>query len=276
LASHAHENGVILSFAQPVAGAVAGDVRNHFAQAWNYRYSAAYGSPELSPRHAGLPGHDPLAIRSATVLADGKTVFLELTDLQPVSQLHLHVRVDSSSSPAHDLFLTVHKLAPPFTGFPGYRPGAKTVAAHPILTDMVLTTKRVPNPWRRIVGNSRAVYIEAGKNLTFSTSTFTVRAGEPIRLVFTNPDVVPHNWALVTPGALERVGNLANKFIADPEAVNRHYVPKTDDILVYTDIVAPQDQTQVFFHAPAEKGRYPYLCTFPGHWMVMNGVMIVE
>ncbi|MCB1209408.1 MAG: hypothetical protein KDK97_08785 [Verrucomicrobiales bacterium] len=25
-----------------------------------------------------------------------------------------------------------------------------------------------------------------------------------------------------------------------------------------------------------EKGDYPYLCTFPGHWMVMNGVLKVE
>jgi len=23
-------------------------------------------------------------------------------------------------------------------------------------------------------------------------------------------------------------------------------------------------------------GRYPYLCTFPGHWKLMNGVLIVE
>ena len=27
---------------------------------WNYRYGPAYGSPELSPRHPGIPGHDPL------------------------------------------------------------------------------------------------------------------------------------------------------------------------------------------------------------------------
>ena len=44
----------------------------------------------------GLPGHDRLAIRSATVLEDGRTLFLELPDLQPVSQLQLHLRVDSA------------------------------------------------------------------------------------------------------------------------------------------------------------------------------------
>ncbi len=28
--------------------------------------------------------------------------------------------------------------------------------------------------------------------------------------------------------------------------------------------------------APLAKGNYPYICTFPGHWMVMNGELIVE
>jgi azurin len=274
VASHVHENGVLVTFSRPVDRAVAGDPKSHFAQAWNYRYSAAYGSPELAPRHPGLPGHDPLTIRSATVLEDGRTLFLELPDLQPVSQLQLHLRVDAA--PAHDLFLTVHKLAPAFSGFAGYRPAPKTIAAHPILADLAMTAKSVLNPWRRTISPSRPIQIEAGKNLTFSVSSFTVRAGEPVRLIFTNPDVVPHNWALVKPGSLARVGDLANKIIADPEAVVRHYVPKTDDVLVYTDIVNPQDQAMIFFHAPAAKGRYPFLCTFPGHWMVMNGVMIVE
>jgi azurin len=49
-----------------------------------------------------------------------------------------------------------------------------------------------------------------------------------------------------------------------------------DDVLVYTDIVGPQDQFVISFRAPATPGRYPYLCTFPGHWMVMNGEMIVK
>ena len=59
---------------------------NHFAQAWNYRYAASYGSPEMSPSHPGVPGHDAWAIRSAHVLADGKTLFLEIPEMRPVSQ----------------------------------------------------------------------------------------------------------------------------------------------------------------------------------------------
>jgi azurin len=69
---------------------------------------------------------------------------------------------------------------------------------------------------------------------------------------------------------------LINKFIADPDAASRHYIPRTELVLAYTDIVAPQDRSVIYFRAPTAPGRYPYLCTFPGHWMVMNGEMIVE
>ena len=44
------------------------------------------------PGIPGQPGHDPLTIRSAHVLDDGRTLFLEIPDLQPVNQLHLHLQ----------------------------------------------------------------------------------------------------------------------------------------------------------------------------------------
>jgi putative heme-binding domain-containing protein len=272
---HAHENGVLLTFSRPLDPAIAGRADRHFAQVWNYHYSMGYGSPELSARHPGQPGHDVVAIRSAHVLADGKTLFLEIPDLQPVNQLHLHVRTGEGDPT--DIFATVHKMAPPFSGFPGYRPISKTIAAHPILADMAaLNHKPEPNRWRRNIKSARSITIEAGKNLSFLPRSFTVRAGEPIKLTFINPDAVPHNWALLRPGSLFRVGDLLNKIIAEPDAALRHYIPKTDDVLAYSDIVPAQDQFIIYFRAPKEKGRYPYVCTFPGHWMVMNGEMNVE
>ncbi|HWE36727.1 MAG TPA: DUF6797 domain-containing protein [Isosphaeraceae bacterium] len=275
VAFHAHENGVLLTFPRPIDSAEAGRADRHLAQAWNYRYSSAYGSPEFAPSHPGLPGHDRLTIRSAHVLDDGRSLFLEIPDLQPVNHLHLHLRPDGGEPV--DLFATIHKLAPPLSGFPNARPIHKTIAAHPILADMAaLAHKAAPNPWRGHIPGERTVTIEAGKNLTFSVRSFKVRAGEPIRLVFNNPDVVPHNWALVRPGTLARVGDLTNKIVAEPDAALRHYIPRTDDVLAYTDIVPPHDQFTIAFRAPDRPGRYPYLCTFPGHWMVMNGEMIVE
>jgi putative heme-binding domain-containing protein len=273
-AFHVHQNGVLIRFTEKVDRELAANRENHFAQCWNYRYGPGYGSPEFSPRHPGARGHDPLEITRAEVLADGRSLFLELPDLQPVNQLHLRLRVYKDEP--SELFLTVHKLDMPFKDFAGYRAVEKTIAAHPILADLAVASKRVPNPFRKAIPKARNIEIQAGKNLTFEQRSFTVKAGEVIRLTFQNPDVVPHNWVLVKPGALDRVGNLANKLVADPEAAARNYVPQSADVLTYTDIVGPDERFTIYFKAPTEKGRYPYLCTFPGHWMVMNGQMIVE
>src|SRR6185437_7170373 len=109
-------------------------------------------------------------------------------------------------------------------------------AAHPILADMAaMAHKPEPNRWRFKIRRARAVTIEAGKNLSYTVRSFTARPGEPIQLTFVNPDVVPHNWALIKPGTLSRVGDLVNRIVAEPDAAVRHYIPRTDDVLVYTD-----------------------------------------
>ena len=66
--------------------------------------------------------------------------------------------------------------------------------------------------------------------------------------------MVPHNWVLVKPGTLPPSATWRTGSIADPEAVLRQYVPKTDDVLVYTDIVPPQQSFTIWFNAPRREG----------------------
>jgi len=279
-----HENGVLVKFAQEIDKAMAEDISQHFAQCWNYRYSGAYGSPEYSPSHPGALGHDPLEITSVHVQPDGKSLFLKIPKVQPVNQLHLRIRTNprgqyASYNPVgdgHDLFITVHHLDDPFTRIPGYVPQKKTIAVHPMLADIRLSQKRKPNPWAKKVNDSTSVTLKTGKNLTFAKNQIVVKAGQKIKFKLQNPDVVPHNWVLTKPGTLQDVGLLANRLIASPDAFAEHYIPKTDDVLIHTDVVGPGQSQTIYFQAPDKPGRYPYLCTFPGHWMVMNGVMVVE
>jgi putative heme-binding domain-containing protein len=271
---HAYENGVSVAFSQPLSPEIAGKAASHLAQCWNYRYGQAYGSAEYSSRHIDVRGHDVLTIASAHLINDGRTLFLEIPDLQPVNQLHLHLRADNGAP--RDLFATIHRMDVPFTNFADYKPVVKQIAAHPMLVDLARTTKTRPNPWKRKLPDPRTITIEAGKNLSFTPRELSCRPGEAIKLVFRNPDVVPHNWLLLKPGSLQRVGDLANKLISSPDAVTWQYVPQTDDVLAYADIAQPNDSVTIYFRAPKEKNRYPFVCSFPGHWMVMNGVLKVE
>ena len=253
----AHEikkNGVLVRFDQPLDKAVVENAAKHFAQVWNYKYSAAYGSPEYSVRYPDTAGHDPLAIQRALVQEEGRALFLEIPDIVPASVLHLHLSVTPERS--HDLFI---------------RTGGMLEKSPRIGSE----SKAPSNRWAK--GEpGREIIVEAALGLQFVQKQLTAKAGEKLTLVFKNPDVVPHNWLLAKSGSLQKLGDKVNLMITDPEGLAKHYVPDSEDVLVFTDMTPPKENFTIHFEAPKEKGDYPYLCTFPGHWMVMNGVLKVE
>ncbi|HZB14921.1 MAG TPA: plastocyanin/azurin family copper-binding protein, partial [Chryseolinea sp.] len=53
------------------------------------------------------------------------------------------------------------------------------------------------------------------------------------------------------------------------------YVPTISEVLFSTKLVNPQETVKLNFIAPATAGDYPFVCTFPGHWSIMNGTMKV-
>jgi hypothetical protein len=262
----ARDNGVLIRFHRPVPEAQA-EAASCFAQCWNYHYGPQYGSPEYSLAYPDTPGHDPLEVRGVQRLEDGRALFLEIPQLVPAHQVHLRVGT------GHDLFLTVHELGEPFTGFPGYAKIAKTARSAQV--GMPIPSPAVPNPW---TGGEpgRELVVDAGLGLQFVQKRLTARPGERLSLRFRNPDVVPHNWLLGRPGTLTSLGEACDLLIADPGALARHYVPASADVLAYTDLVPPQGEFTIRFQAPETPGEYPYLCTFPGHWRVMNGILEVR
>ena len=269
LAFHVHENGIRVQFSELLDEDIVTKTKNHFAQAWNYRYSGAYGSPEYSHRQIGLRGHDVISIQSASILSSGREIFLEMRDLQLVNQLHLLIRTNGQID--HDLFLTVNRMDKPFTQFDGYRPYEKVRLPHPMLADLQRPMVKKRNPYGKPIPDAKEITISAAKNLMFDQQQISVKPKQVVRLTFKNPDAVPHNWALVQQGSLEEIGMLCNQLITDPEAVANQYIPESKKILAFTDIVEPFSEHTIYFRAPEQPGRYPYLCTFPGHWMVMNG-----
>jgi azurin len=272
---HVHANGVVVRFSEPVNTTVANDATQQFAQCWNYRYSPGYGSKEYSVFHPPMIGHDVLRVRSSHTLPDGRSVFLEIPDLQLCSQLHLFMNVGETE--ASELMATLHAMDVPLEGIEGLQSGdLANKKPHPMARDLEWLQRSIPNPWRNPLERARQVRIESRDNLQFSTRTLEAKAGETLKLTFANPDVVPHNWALIKPGTLEAIGDLTNRLVAEPDAFLRHYVPESDAVICYTDVVEPGAEFSIHFQVPSTPGRYPYLCTFPGHWMVMNGELIVK
>jgi putative heme-binding domain-containing protein len=118
------------------------------------------------------------------------------------------------------------------------------------------------------------------ERMRYTVTQFVATAGQPVKLVFSNPDATDHNLVFVKPYALEEVGMAANEMAKDPRNANSDFIPesKRNLILYYSPMIGPTRNSKVDvlrFEAPSAPGIYPYVCTFPGHWVIMTGEMIV-
>lgn len=111
--------------------------------------------------------------------------------------------------------------------------------------------------------------------MKYDLKEFTVKAGEEIEIVFENVDLLQHNLLILRPGSLQKVGKAADELAKDPGGLERAYIPDLEEVMHGTGLVDPKDVVRLRFKVPDEPGEYPYVCTFPGHWQMMNGVMKV-
>ena len=114
------------------------------------------------------------------------------------------------------------------------------------------------------------------ERMLFTLTEFQVKPGQPVKLIFTNPDVTPHNLVVVEPGASAEVGLAANEMARSPDGLKKQFIPSSSKILHFTEMLEQDASDVLRFNAPETPGDYPYLCTFPGHWIIMKGVMQVR
>jgi azurin len=117
------------------------------------------------------------------------------------------------------------------------------------------------------------IEIKAIAGLKFDLTRIKVKPGERIKLTLTNADEMDHNLVITKPGARLEVVEASNKL--GENGPKQHYVPISEKVLWSIRIVAPGQSAYIIFQAPTKEGAYPYVCTFPGHGLVMYGAMYV-
>jgi putative membrane-bound dehydrogenase-like protein len=113
------------------------------------------------------------------------------------------------------------------------------------------------------------------EEMRYDKKEFTVTAGKQVELVLENPDAMQHNLVIGKPKTMDQIGAAADKLITAKDGAERNYVPTIPQIIAATPLVNPDQTYRLKFTAPATPGDYPFVCTFPGHWRIMNGVMKV-
>lgn len=111
--------------------------------------------------------------------------------------------------------------------------------------------------------------------MVFDKQSLIVLAGSQVTLVFQNADDMAHNVVVVKPGSAEKVGKAADAMASEKDGYEKNFIPKISEVLFATPLVNGGKSFRLEFTAPKEAGDYPFICSFPGHWQMMKGVIKV-
>ena len=111
--------------------------------------------------------------------------------------------------------------------------------------------------------------------MRFDKNMLLVQSGQKITLTLNHTGkmdklIMGHNFVLLKKDV--DVMAFAEKAVL---AKNNEYIPEGDEVIVYTKLLGGGESDTITFDAP-EKGYYTFLCTFPGHWGLMKGKLVVK
>ena len=113
------------------------------------------------------------------------------------------------------------------------------------------------------------------EQMRYDTTRIVVQAGKPFEIIFENNDMMPHNMVIVQPGAREEVGNEAQTMSGVPNKQGKAYIPKSKKIIASSKLLEPGQKETLKLTAPNKPGDYEYVCTYPEHWKIMFGQLVV-
>ncbi len=121
------------------------------------------------------------------------------------------------------------------------------------------------------------VVIEGNDQMKFNLDKIEVHEGQTVKLTLKHVgtmavEAMGHNWTLLAQGV-----DMADYAAAAVAAKDNDYQPadRSADVIAHTKTIGGGDEVTIEFTAPA-KGTYTYVCTFPGHYGMMNGKFIVK
>jgi glucose/arabinose dehydrogenase len=80
-------------------------------EAWNYKWTGNYGSPEIKPSD-GKNGHDTIVPSAVTLSPDGKTLTIGLPGLKPVDQLKIKYKLETAAGAeaSNEIYYTINAV----------------------------------------------------------------------------------------------------------------------------------------------------------------------
>ena len=239
--------------------------------------AAAFGGESETVQDAAIRALASLSGREKEAFADLAALLVEKGKLRP-SVFPSVLRIDRRHWAAEKALPMVNAVLAWASALPAERRTTPTALDALKLGEELagLLPKEEGNQARAALKNlgvSIIVLRPIRDQMLFDRKQFSVEAGKPVEIVFDNVDIMPHNLVITAPGAMLEVGQLAEKM--GPAGEAKGFIPDTPKVLFATRLLLPGQFAKLQFTAPSKPGAYPYVCTFPGHYLIMNGVMNV-
>lgn len=257
-------SGFRVEFTKPVAKTVLENLQNYQIQGFTYKYHHIYGSPAINMLDC--------VVKTATANEDNTVVKLEVDGLRAgyVHQVQLaDMKAADGSELLHNVgYYTINRI-------PGgaEHTGQLQLIAGSDGTEVQVKQKRIvnmPESWSDI---DREIMINTVPGMRYDKELIEVKAGSKVKLTLNNPDDMQHNLLVLTPNSLQEVGEMAAEMGLSGTA--NDYIPDTDRVLYHTRLLEPETSESIYFQVPDTPGDYPFVCTVPGHWRTMNGILRV-
>lgn len=128
----------------------------------------------------------------------------------------------------------------------------------------------------RALGVAVFVIRTVREQMRYDTPRLVVEAGKPFEVIVENDDFMPHNLVFVPPDSREKAATLAAEMKPEQlDARGRAYIPGQVEVLGASRLLNAGQRETLKVTAPTTPGEYEYVCTFPGHWTLMWGTLVV-
>ena len=108
----------------------------------------------------------------------------------------------------------------------------------------------------------------------YDAKDLTVKPGKKVKLTFANEDFMPHNIMLVNPGKIDEIASQA--MVMGAKGFENGFIPDNKNILWHSKLLDAGKEEVIEFTTPTKPGDYPYMCSFPGHSIIMRGMLHVK
>ena len=117
--------------------------------------------------------------------------------------------------------------------------------------------------------------VNSSDEMRYDQRSFRVKAGAKIELTLNHTGkmgkrLMGHNLVILKPGT--DLNDFASRAL---QAEESDYIPEGDEMIGHTRLIGGGESDTIIFDV-LEKGRYPFICTFPGHYSMMRGAITVE